>query len=135
MKLRSGTAYRFLVHSARGERPEGASFYHVGVEAQRRSEQRKGGVMFRLMFSMLMWVTVARWVYSEVELSAPVLIPVFDSILEVVQIPTHDQWSADPFKAVLAGMREVLNEGGELFTPVSDVEVPEALVERNYEVF
>jgi hypothetical protein len=87
------------------------------------------------MFSMVMWVTVARWVYSEAELSAPVLIPVFDSILEVVQIPTHDQWSAEPFKEVFAEMREVLNQSSELLTPVNDFGVEEALVERDYEVF
>lgn len=91
--------------------------------------------MFRLMLSMLLWVTVGRWVYSEAELAAPVLVPVFDSILEVVQIPTHDQWSREPFEAALAGVREALVQGESIFTPVEDAEVHEVLVERNYEVF
>jgi len=91
--------------------------------------------MFRLMFSMVMWVTVARWMYSEAELSAPMLIPVFDSILEVVQIPTHDQWSAEPFEEVFAQMQSILDDSGDLFTPVSTHGAEEMLVERDYEVF
>jgi len=91
--------------------------------------------MFRLMFSMLMWVTVARWMYSEAELSAPVLIPVFDSIMEVVQIPTHDTWSREPFEAAISGVREVLADSGELFREVDSGEIHEELVERDFEVF
>lgn len=46
----------------------------------------------RYIFSMLLWVVVARWCYSEIALSAPWAIPTIDSALEYVQIPTHDQW-------------------------------------------
>lgn len=91
--------------------------------------------MFRLMFSMVLWVTVGRWVYAEAELSAPTLVPVLDSIMEVVQIPTHDRWSKEPFEAALSGVREVLADSGDLFKEVRVDEGHAELVRRDYEVF
>ena len=51
--------------------------------------------MVRLVFSMFMWVTVARWLYAEAQLTVPGVVPAIDGLLEVVQIPTHDQWSKE----------------------------------------
>ncbi|RMD86130.1 MAG: hypothetical protein D6808_03960 [Candidatus Dadabacteria bacterium] len=48
--------------------------------------------MLRLLIGMMVTVTVARWMYSEVRLIAPSAIPTIDYVLEKVQIPTHDKW-------------------------------------------
>lgn len=91
--------------------------------------------MFRFFCSMLLWVTVGRWMYSEAELSAPVLVPVFDSILEIVQIPTHDQWSTDGVDSAISTVRSVMSYGAE-YVPSSDISFDHAvLAERTYEVF
>jgi len=50
--------------------------------------------MFKAIFSMIFWVVVARWGYSELQLSFPNLVPFIDYSLSRVQIPTHDKWPA-----------------------------------------
>jgi hypothetical protein len=83
--------------------------------------------MVRLMMTMLMWVTVARWLYAEAELSAPFLVPVVDSVLEVVEIPTHDQWPEEPFQAALAEARTYVEDPRVAYTAVERY-----LEKRNY---
>jgi len=48
--------------------------------------------MLRLAFSICCSVVIARWVYHEVQLTAPQLVPYIDYSLERIQIPTHDKW-------------------------------------------
>jgi hypothetical protein len=74
--------------------------------------------MVRLLFTMFMWVTVARWLYAEAELSAPFLVPVVDSVLEVVQIPTHDNWPDEPFNAALSEARVLMENPEALYSSV-----------------
>ena len=50
--------------------------------------------MFRAVFSMFFWVILARWSYSEIQLSCPKLLPFIDYSLRRLQIPTHDKWPA-----------------------------------------
>lgn len=83
--------------------------------------------MVRLLFTMFMWVTVARWLYAEVELSAPFLVPAVDSLLEVVQIPTHDQWPEEPLHAALSEARVYLDNPEALYSSVE-----RRLAQRSY---
>jgi len=46
----------------------------------------------RIVFSLCLWVVVARWGYSEMKILCPDAIPAVDYVLEHVQIPTHDKW-------------------------------------------
>lgn len=83
--------------------------------------------MIRLLFTMFMWVTVARWLYAEASLSAPFLVPVVDSMLEVVQIPTHDQWPAEPFEAVMSEARGILDNPESVYSTIE-----QHLAQRRY---
>lgn len=47
----------------------------------------------RYLFSMFLWVVIARWGYAELSLMVPEAIPAIDSALEVVKIPTHNEWA------------------------------------------
>lgn len=55
--------------------------------------------MVRLVFTFLLTVVVARWMYSEVQVSFPQAVPFIDYALEKVQIPTHDQWDYQKINA------------------------------------
>lgn len=84
---------------------------------------------------MLLWVTVGRWIYSEAELSAPALVPVFDSILEVVQIPTHDQWSLEGADAVYGEVRRFFRESARGADAVEVLNRRPIEARRDFEVF
>ncbi len=49
-------------------------------------------MLFRCIFSLLFWVTVARWGYQEIALFAPETTPYIDRFIECFTPPTHDQW-------------------------------------------
>ena len=51
-----------------------------------------GGCMFRFAFKLILWVTVARWMYAEAAMIAPSSVPYIEAALMKIQIPTHDQW-------------------------------------------
>jgi hypothetical protein len=48
--------------------------------------------MARLAFSLILYVTLARWLHAELELLTPSLVPVIDSGVDSLSIPTHDKW-------------------------------------------
>lgn len=48
--------------------------------------------MFRLIFSLLFWVTLARWGYQEIALYSPEVTPFIDRFIERFTPPTHDKW-------------------------------------------
>ena len=49
--------------------------------------------MLRFGLSLLIYISIGRWLYSEVELYAPRLKPLVDSGLEYITIPRSDTWS------------------------------------------
>ncbi len=57
--------------------------------------------MIRFTLAMIFYVVVARWGYAEMQLSMPSLVPVLDSVMSHVQIPTHDHWPKEAFKKAL----------------------------------
>ncbi len=61
----------------------------------------------RIVFSLCLWVVLARWGYSEVKLLCPPLVPYIDQTLEYVQIPTHDKW---PKEQMLKLLGTVINQ-------------------------
>jgi len=63
----------------------------------------------RFLFVMLFSVVIARWGYAEIELNFPSAIPMIDKTLEMVAIPTHDQWGDSKLAEALAILRE--NQG------------------------
>ena len=54
--------------------------------------------MIRLVAGFLAAVIMARWVYSEVQMSFPFAVPYIDGALETVSIPTHDRWDKEKIK-------------------------------------
>lgn len=46
----------------------------------------------RALFTMMFWVVLARWSYSEIAQVSPYLQSSVDRLLEVAAIPTHDKW-------------------------------------------
>ncbi|NDC36451.1 MAG: hypothetical protein EBZ48_00170 [Proteobacteria bacterium] len=48
--------------------------------------------MFRFAFRLVLWVTVARWMYAEAALLVPSSVPYIEAALQKIQIPTHDKW-------------------------------------------
>jgi len=63
----------------------------------------------RFLFVMLFSVVVAQWGYAEIELNFPSAIPMIDKTLEMIAIPTHDQWGDSKLAEALAILRE--NQG------------------------
>lgn len=58
--------------------------------------------MVRILFSMVLWVMVAQWLYNEARILVPGLIPYIDAAYTRIQIPTHDRWDTTKFERVLA---------------------------------
>ena len=48
--------------------------------------------MLRIIFSLIVSATVARWVYQEAEIVAPLVVPAMDFVSDITEIPTHDKW-------------------------------------------
>lgn len=48
--------------------------------------------MLRIVFSLIVSATVARWVYQEAEIVAPLIVPAMDFVSDITEIPTHDKW-------------------------------------------
>ena len=46
----------------------------------------------RLLFKFFAWAVVLRWVYAELTLLAPFVVPYVDSALSYAELPTHNQW-------------------------------------------
>ncbi|RIL09933.1 MAG: hypothetical protein DCC75_05440 [Proteobacteria bacterium] len=61
--------------------------------------------MFRYLFGFLSTIIIARWIYAEIQLSLPSVVPVINFVLEKAQIPTHDTWE-------LSKLNELLSERG-----------------------
>lgn len=64
----------------------------------------------KVLFTMMFWVVLARWGYSEVAQLSPTLRKSIDVVLEVAVIPTHDRWD---FQAIKEGAQSVV----EVFAP------------------
>lgn len=65
--------------------------------------------MIRLIFRFALTIVVARWMYAEVQLSYPDMIPSIDSALELVQIPTHDKWDQEKLGALAQAVEGLAN--------------------------
>jgi len=63
--------------------------------------------MLRLLLSFFLTVVVARWVYSEIQLSLPQAVPAIDYVLKKVQIPTHDKWDRKKIEYFFSQLREL----------------------------
>ena len=63
--------------------------------------------MLRILLGLFISVSVARWMYSEVELVAPPLMPVLDYVVDATTIPTHDKWSKDSLESLLKAVDTV----------------------------
>lgn len=48
--------------------------------------------MIRFIFRLVLWVTVARWMYAEAAIVVPSSVPYIEAALHNIQIPTHDRW-------------------------------------------
>ena len=46
----------------------------------------------RLLFKFFAWAVVLRWIYAELILIAPFVVPYVDSALSYAEIPTHNKW-------------------------------------------
>ncbi len=57
--------------------------------------------MLRIMLTLIVSASIGRWFYSEIELVAPPLVPVINSVLNATELPTHDKWSKDSFEELL----------------------------------
>ena len=64
--------------------------------------------MLRFGLSLLIYISIGRWLYSEVELYAPRLRPLIDSGLEYITIPRSDTWSRQNLKVALHGFGSVV---------------------------
>jgi hypothetical protein len=49
--------------------------------------------MVRFVFSLIISVMVARWLYAEAMLVWPSSIPFLDRAVHLLTIPTHDRWN------------------------------------------
>ena len=51
--------------------------------------------MLRFLFGFISTVLIARWIYSEVQVTLPQVIPLIDSALLKLEIPTHNRWDRE----------------------------------------
>lgn len=66
--------------------------------------------MFRFLFSLLFFVVLGKWLYAEVKITAPGVLPIIDRGFEVVQIPTHDRWSIKAVQQFAADLTTFVSE-------------------------
>ena len=64
--------------------------------------------MLRFGLSLLIYISIGRWLYSEVELYAPGLKPLVDNGLEYITIPRSDTWSRQRLAAITRRFGSVL---------------------------
>ncbi len=67
-------------------------------------------MLTRIVFSCLFWVIAARWVYAEVQILVPSVVPSIEYALEHIQIPTHDKWPKEGFDKLFAQLTESVKE-------------------------
>ena len=66
--------------------------------------------MLRLIFTLFISVTVARWFYSETKLMIPGALPIIDALLHATQIPTHDKWPKHSLEQIYSFVGAVTRE-------------------------
>ena len=66
--------------------------------------------MTRFVFSIACSVILARWMYAEIAMTVPGMIPVIDYSVERLSIPTHDKWSKEPFVDALSAVEEIVQK-------------------------
>ncbi len=82
--------------------------------------------MIRFLFSFVLTVMMARWIYAETQMVFPDVVPMIDSALDYAQIPTHDRWYG---KAIAKAMDNLSASAGSLI-PVA--QASELTVLRSY---
>ena len=50
--------------------------------------------MIRFILSIIIYTFVTQWIYSEIKIISPRMVPKIDTVLYKFQIPTHDRWGA-----------------------------------------
>lgn len=83
--------------------------------------------MIKFIFTMIFYVAVARWIYAEVRLVTPQVVPAIDSVLTIAQIPTHDKWDPELTNQLLtiAGVKSTPAKDGVRRAPEADAEAQE----------
>ena len=76
---------------------------------------------------MIFYVAVARWIYAEVRLVTPQVMPAIDSVLTIAQIPTHDKWDPELTNQLLtlAGIQQPNAKGAKVRAIESEAEAQE----------
>lgn len=64
--------------------------------------------MIRFLVTFSLWMVFGNWVYDEVQVSFPQAVPVIDSTLETLSIPTHDQWDKESIAQFLGDAQAVV---------------------------
>ena len=78
--------------------------YIKGFYAQGESAPRKGVTVLKFVLRVFLGLIITNWIYSEINLFVPKFIPTMQKVLNVVRIPTHDEW---PAIAAGAGVPEI----------------------------
>ncbi len=65
--------------------------------------------MFRFIISMLLYVSVARWMYAEIQLVAPSVTPSIDNLVNYLTIPTHDKWDKEAIASIVSNISNATN--------------------------
>ena len=83
--------------------------------------------MIKFIFTMIFYVAVARWIYAEVRLVTPQVMPAMDAVLTIAQIPTHDKWDPELTKQLLtvAGIQKPTAKGSKGQAIESEAEAQE----------
>jgi len=63
--------------------------------------------MLRMLFTLIISASIGRWMYSEVELIAPPLVPIFNTVLNATDLPTHDKWSKNSFEQLIRAVNGI----------------------------
>lgn len=83
--------------------------------------------MIKFIFTMIFYVAVARWIYAEVRLVTPQVMPAIDKVITLAQIPTHDKWDPKLTEQLLtlAGFQKATKSGSNRHALEAEAEAQE----------
>ncbi len=70
-------------------------------------------MILRIISTLLIYVTVGRWIYAEINLLMPGAIPTIDYVLQATSLPTHDKWPKDSMNQLVSAMSYVTSGKGD----------------------
>lgn len=86
--------------------------------------------MVRFLVTFVVWMVFGNWVYDEVQVSFPSVVPSIDRAIEALSVPTHDQWDKEKIASVVSSLGGAVQQVGHKFSFPELEQVEQALNAR-----